>query len=53
MAWFGRAERPVLVERPLILVRNVQSGRAAIPGEARVVGGTPRGDGGDHLSSTS
>ena len=52
MTWFGRAERPVLVERPLILVRNVQAGRAAIPGEARVVGGTPR-DGGGHITGTS
>jgi NADH-quinone oxidoreductase subunit H len=51
-SWFGRAERPVLVERPLILVRNVQGGRAAIPGEARVVSATS-GDGGDHVASTS
>jgi NADH-quinone oxidoreductase subunit H len=43
--WFGRAERPILVERPLIMVRNVQGGLAAIEGEARPAG-TPRGDGG-------
>ena len=33
LSWFGRPERPVLVERPLILVRNVQGGRAILEGE--------------------
>ena len=36
-SWFGRAERPVLVDRQLILVRNVQGGRGTIEGEARPV----------------
>ena len=35
--WFGSAERPVLVERPLIMVRTVQGGRGTIEGEARPV----------------
>jgi NADH-quinone oxidoreductase subunit H len=50
-SWFGRAERPMLVERPLIMVRNVQGGRPAIEGEARPVG-PPRGDGGEKVAST-
>jgi NADH-quinone oxidoreductase subunit H len=37
ISWFGRAERPVLVDRQLILVRNVQGGRGTIEGEARPV----------------
>ncbi|MFL5734331.1 MAG: NADH-quinone oxidoreductase subunit NuoH [Chloroflexia bacterium] len=39
LGWFGRAERPVLVEpgRELILVRTVQGGRGTIEGEARTV----------------
>lgn len=38
MSWFGRAERPVLVDRQVILVRNVQgTGRGTIEGEARPV----------------
>jgi NADH-quinone oxidoreductase subunit H len=37
LSWFGRAERPVLVDRPLILVRNVHGGRGTIEGEARPV----------------
>ena len=35
--WFGKAERPVLVERPLILVRTTHGGRGTIEGEARPV----------------
>jgi hypothetical protein len=50
--WFGRAERPILVERPLIMVRNVQGGVAAIEGQARPVGSTRTG-GGEHTASTS
>ncbi len=37
MGWFGRAERPVLVERPLIMVRTVHGGRGTIDGDARVI----------------
>lgn len=39
LSWFGKAERPVLVDkqRQLILVRNVQGGRGTIEGEARTV----------------
>jgi hypothetical protein len=37
LSWFGRAERPVLVDRQLILVRNVQGGRGTIEGEAKPV----------------
>jgi NADH-quinone oxidoreductase subunit H len=37
LSWFGRAERPVLVDRQLILVRNVQGGRGTIEGEAKTV----------------
>jgi hypothetical protein len=39
LGWFGKAERPVLVEpeRTLILVRTVQGGRGTIEGEARTV----------------
>jgi hypothetical protein len=37
LSWFGRAERPVLVERSLILVRNVQGGARAVEGEAKVI----------------
>jgi NADH-quinone oxidoreductase subunit H len=38
-SWFGRAERPVLIDRQVILVRNVQGGRGTIEGEARPVSG--------------
>jgi NADH-quinone oxidoreductase subunit H len=51
-SWFGKAERPLMVERPLIMVRNVQGGLAAIEGEARPAG-PPRGDGGEKVASTS
>jgi hypothetical protein len=37
IGWFGRAERPVLVERPLILLRTTHGGRGTIEGEARPV----------------
>jgi NADH-quinone oxidoreductase subunit H len=37
VSWFGRAERPVLVDRSVILVKNVQGGRGTIEGEARTV----------------
>jgi NADH-quinone oxidoreductase subunit H len=37
ISWFGRAERPVLVDRSVILVRNVQGGRGTIDSEARTV----------------
>src|SRR5438477_4112942 len=39
IGWFGKAERPVLVEpeRTLILVRTVQGGRGTIEGESRTV----------------
>ena len=37
LSWFGRAERPVLVDRSVILVKNVQGGRGTIEGEARTV----------------
>jgi NADH-quinone oxidoreductase subunit H len=37
LSWFGRAERPALVERPLILVRTTHGGRGTIEGEARPV----------------
>jgi hypothetical protein len=36
-SWFGQAERPVLVDRQIILVRNAQGGRGTIEGEARPV----------------
>ena len=36
---FGRAERPVLVDRSLILVRTTHGGRGTIEGEARQVEG--------------
>ena len=36
-SWFGKAERPVLVDRQVILVRNVQGGRGTIEGEARTI----------------
>ncbi|HKP54653.1 MAG TPA: NADH-quinone oxidoreductase subunit NuoH [Chloroflexia bacterium] len=36
-SWFGKAERAVLVDRQLILVRNVQGGRGTIEGEAKPV----------------
>ncbi len=36
-SWFGRAERPMLVDRQVILVRNVQGGRGTIEGEARPI----------------
>ncbi|MFL5735348.1 MAG: NADH-quinone oxidoreductase subunit NuoH [Chloroflexia bacterium] len=44
LGWFGRAERPVLVEpeRQLILVRTVKGGRGTIEGEARPVEVTTR-----------
>ncbi len=35
--WFGEAERPVLVERPLIMVRTVHGGRGTIEGDARTI----------------
>jgi hypothetical protein len=50
--WFGRAERPILVERPLIMVRNVQGGVPAIEGQARTVGAT-RGDAGGTVAGGS
>jgi hypothetical protein len=34
LSWFGKAERPVLVDRQVILVRNVHGGRGTIEGEA-------------------
>ena len=37
IGWFGKPERPVLVDRPLIMVRTVQGGRGTITGEARTV----------------
>ena len=37
MSWFGRAERPVLVDRQIILVKNAQGGRGTIEGEARTI----------------
>ncbi len=37
LSWFGKAERPVLVDRQIILVRNVQGGRGTIEGESRTV----------------
>jgi NADH-quinone oxidoreductase subunit H len=37
LSWFGQAERPVLVDRQIILVRNAQGGRGTIEGEARPV----------------
>jgi NADH-quinone oxidoreductase subunit H len=37
LSWFGRAERPVLVDRSIILVKNTQGGRGTIEGEARTV----------------
>jgi NADH-quinone oxidoreductase subunit H len=40
LSWFGRAERPVLVERSVILVKTAQGGRGTIEGEARTVGVT-------------
>lgn len=40
LSWFGRAERPVLVDRSVILVKNAQGGRGTIEGEARTVGVT-------------
>jgi NADH-quinone oxidoreductase subunit H len=43
LGWFGKAERPVLVERPIILVRTVQGGRGTIEGEARTVTVTRQG----------
>jgi hypothetical protein len=36
-SWFGRAERPVLVDRQIILVKNAQGGRGTIEGEARTI----------------
>jgi hypothetical protein len=38
LSWFGKPERPVLVDRQIILVRNVQGGRGTIEGESRPVG---------------
>ncbi|MGA7729944.1 MAG: NADH-quinone oxidoreductase subunit NuoH [Chloroflexia bacterium] len=38
VSWFGKAERPVLMDRQIILVRNAQGGRGTIEGEARPVG---------------
>lgn len=37
VSWFGKAERPVLVDRQVILVRNVHGGRGTIEGEARAI----------------
>jgi hypothetical protein len=37
LSWFGKAERPVLVDRSLILVRTTHGGRGTIEGEARAV----------------
>jgi hypothetical protein len=37
ISWFGRAERPVLVDRSVILVLNVHGGRVTIDSEARTV----------------
>ncbi len=36
-SWFGKAERAILVDRQLILVRNVQGGRGTIEGEAKPI----------------
>jgi NADH-quinone oxidoreductase subunit H len=36
-SYFGKAERAVLVDRQLILVRNVQGGRGTIEGEAKPI----------------
>jgi hypothetical protein len=35
--WFGKAERAILVDRQVILVRNVHGGRGTIEGEARTI----------------
>jgi NADH-quinone oxidoreductase subunit H len=45
LSWFGRAERPVLVDRSVILVRHTQGGRGTIDGEARPVGASTDGRG--------
>jgi NADH-quinone oxidoreductase subunit H len=37
LSWFGKAERPVLVDRQIIMVRNARGGRGTIEGEARPV----------------
>ncbi len=37
LSWFGKSERPVLVDRQVILVRNAQAGRGTIEGEARTI----------------
>jgi len=37
LSWFGSAERPVLVSRSVILVKNAQGGRGTIEGEARTI----------------
>ncbi len=37
IGWFGKAERPVLVDRSIILVRTAHGGRGTIEGEARAV----------------
>jgi NADH-quinone oxidoreductase subunit H len=37
LSWFGRSERPILVERSVILVKNAKGGRGTIEGEARTV----------------
>ena len=44
LSWFGRPERPVLVDRQIILVRNVQGGRGTIEGEARTISVTRKGN---------
>jgi NADH-quinone oxidoreductase subunit H len=45
LGWFGRAERPVLVDRSLIMVRTVHGGRGTIEGEARPIEVTRSGSG--------
>jgi hypothetical protein len=37
LGWSGKAERPILVDRQVILVRNVKGGRGIPEGEARTV----------------
>jgi NADH-quinone oxidoreductase subunit H len=40
LSWFGKAERPIMVERSIILVRTAQGGRGTIEGEARPIQAT-------------
>jgi len=46
VGWFGKAERPLLVDRSLIMVRTVQGGRGTIEGEARPIEVTRSSGGG-------